>query len=113
VLGTESAVERLYDHRVVDRVAQLLDAREMCLLREEHRGARVALAKLDQARERVVGDRGVVERQAAAQPISSLLGRDRGELVEAAELAERAVGGREQVAHQMLDRSREQHAYAR
>jgi hypothetical protein len=65
VLGTKSPIERLYDHRVVDRVAQLLDARQMRLLREEHGGARVALTKLDQACQCVVGNRGVVERQAS------------------------------------------------
>jgi len=79
----------------------------------EHGGARVTLAKVNQARERVVGNCGVVERQAAAQPIGPLLGRDRGELVEATKLAERPVGGREQVTHQMLDRAREQNAHTR
>ena len=79
----------------------------MGLLGDQHRRARVPLAADDEQLERVIIDGAPVEFNLAGIR-SPVLGGDRRQFVEAAELAERPLGGAEQIAHHVLDRSGEQ-----
>ena len=85
---------------------------EVGLLRDQHRGARVELAVFDDAGQRGVVRAAAVGLEALAQARRPGVLVDRAQLVEAAELVEGALGGREEVAHQVLQAAREQVAHA-
>lgn len=73
----------------------------------------MALRGLQQPGEGRVVDRAAVEREPRAQPVVPLGVFDRGELVQGAELAERAIARREEVAHDVFDGAGEQDADVR
>src|SRR5213596_4346520 len=93
-VGAHRRTERRRDDRAVEAPAQLGARDEMRLLGEQHRSPRVALAELDEPLERRVLDRAAVERQPRADAGPPLDGGDRRQLVEGAELAQRALAGR-------------------
>jgi hypothetical protein len=95
---------------VIYLVTQFLDRLHMCLLRDQHGRPWMSLAQLKQPHERIVLDRRAIGCQAASDALGPLRGGDGRQLVERAELAQRALAGPGQVTHQVLDRAREQHA---
>ena len=112
-IAGDRALEGQLDQVGADRGGLELDREQVGLLRDEHRGARMAGAELDQAAEGRVGDPAAVHGVALDQPLPPRVRVDRPELVELAEAAEGAVARAEQVPHHVLHAAGEQVADAR
>src|ERR1700709_1060491 len=85
----------------------------MCLLRDQHRGARVSVAELDDPFQRGWVNRAIVGGKALRQADAPLGCGDRAQLVEASEAAERSLAWGEQTSHDVFEAAGEQIADAR
>jgi hypothetical protein len=75
----------------VEPVCVLLDERDVGLLRDQHRGARMAKAEGRDPRGRVVVSRDGVSGEARGEAVARVFGGDRAEVVKAAESVQRGV----------------------
>ncbi len=112
IVRQRSAVAALGD-RAVDMTGALLDRGMVGLLGDQHRRPRVPFARGDNALQRLFVDGAAVLGEALAESRTPLVVGNPRELMEAAELVQRAALVAEQIAHQMLDAAREQACHAR
>ena len=112
IVRERAAVAALGDC-AVDVTGVLLDRGVMGLLGDQHRRSWMPSARGDDQFQGLHVDGAVILREALAQSRAPLILGNPRELVEAAKLVERAMLIAEQIAHQMLDASREQTRHAR